>query len=43
MTTDANGQVSFTGFRGEYEVALDKQHVAFEVKDKGESQVSVSL
>ncbi len=39
MTTDANGQISFTGFLGEYEVSLDKQHVAFAIKDKGEARI----
>jgi endo-1,4-beta-xylanase len=43
MTTDANGQFTFTGFRGEYELALDNQRAAFSVIEKGESQVSVSI
>jgi endo-1,4-beta-xylanase len=43
MTTDANGQISFTGFLGEYEVSFDRQHVAFEVKDKGETHITVDV
>ena len=43
MTTDSNGQFSFTGFLGEYTVSLGKQGVAFSVLEKGEAQVSVSF
>jgi GH35 family endo-1,4-beta-xylanase len=43
MTTDANGQLSFTGFLGEYEVALDKQRVAFDVKNKGEARITLEV
>ena len=43
MTTDANGQFSFTGFLGEYELSLDNQRATFSVTEKGESQVSVSF
>ncbi len=39
MMTDAHGQISFTGFLGEYVVSLDKQLVPFTVKDKGEAYV----
>ena len=43
MTTDANGQISFTGFLGEYEVLLDRQRIAFTVKDKGEAHIAVNV
>ncbi len=43
MTTDANGQISFTGFLGEYEVSLDKRHAAFAVKDKGEAHIVIEM
>jgi GH35 family endo-1,4-beta-xylanase len=40
-TTDANGRISFTGFLGEYEVSLDKRHVAFTVMDKAEARIEL--
>jgi GH35 family endo-1,4-beta-xylanase len=43
MTTDANGQISFTGFLGEYEVSLDQQRVLFAVRDKGETHIAVDV
>ncbi len=43
MTTDANGQISFTGFLGEYEVSLDQQRVTFAVQDKGETHIAVDV
>ena len=43
MTTDANGQISFTGFLGEYEVSLDKRHVMFAVRDKGEAYIAIEV
>jgi hypothetical protein len=43
MITDTNGQFSFAGFLGEYEVSLDKQHVAFAVKDKGEARLAIDV
>ncbi len=43
MTTDANGQISFTGVLGEYELSLGNQKTTFSLKDKGETAVSVSL
>jgi GH35 family endo-1,4-beta-xylanase len=43
LTTDANGQLSFTGFRGEYEVSLDKQHITFAVQDKGEAHITIEV
>jgi endo-1,4-beta-xylanase len=43
MTTDANGQISFTGFLGEYEVSLDKQRAAFTVANKGEARIAIEM
>jgi endo-1,4-beta-xylanase len=43
MATDANGQFSFTGFLGEYEVSLGSRKTSFSLKEKGESRVSVNL
>jgi endo-1,4-beta-xylanase len=43
MTTDANGQLSFAGFLGEYELSLGRQKATFSLKDKGEARVSVNL
>jgi GH35 family endo-1,4-beta-xylanase len=43
MTTEANGQIAFTGFLGEYEVSLDKQHITFDVKDKGQAHIAVEV
>jgi endo-1,4-beta-xylanase len=43
MTTDASGQLSFTGFLGEYELTLGRQKASFSLKEKGEALVSVSL
>ena len=42
-TTDANGQLAFTGFLGEYELAVGNQSVRFAVNDKGVAQVTVDL
>jgi hypothetical protein len=43
MTTDANGQLTFTGFLGEYELSLRKQKTTFALTEKGQSQVAVNL
>jgi GH35 family endo-1,4-beta-xylanase len=43
MTTDANGQFSFTGFLGEYQLSLGKQQATFELTEKGQSLVSIGL
>ncbi len=43
MTTDANGQIAFTGVLGEYELSLGNQKATFSLKDKGETAVSISL
>ncbi len=39
MTTDANGQLSFTGFLGEYEVELAGQKTTLSLENKGETEV----
>lgn len=41
MTTDANGQFTFTGFLGEYEMTLGNEKITFPLPQKGE--ISVSL
>ncbi len=43
MTTDDDGQISFTGFLGEYEVSLDQRRVLFAVNDKGETHIAVDI
>jgi endo-1,4-beta-xylanase len=43
MTTDANGKLSFTGFLGDYEVSLGGQKAAFNLTQKGDAAISVSL
>lgn len=43
MTTDANGQLTFTGFLGQYEVSLEKQSAQFSLNEKGEAQASINL
>jgi hypothetical protein len=43
LTTDANGQLSFTGFLGEYQLSLEKQKATFALENKGEADVSVNL
>ena len=43
MTTDTNGQFSFTGFLGEYELALDNQPATFSLAEKGQSSISVNF
>jgi hypothetical protein len=43
MTSDANGQFSFTGFLGEYDLSLENQRATFSLTEKGQSLASVSL
>lgn len=43
MTTDANGQFSFTGFLGEYEVSQGSQKTTFSLNEKGESLLTVNF
>ena len=41
LMTDANGQFSFTGFLGEYEVSLGTRKTIFSLKEKGEARIPV--
>ncbi len=43
MITDANGQFSFTGFLGGYELSVGNQRATFAVKDKGEARITVDV
>jgi GH35 family endo-1,4-beta-xylanase len=43
MTTDADGQFSFTGVLGEYELSSGSQKSTFSLNDTAETAVSVSL
>lgn len=43
MTTDANGEFSFSGFLGEYEVSLGSRKTSFNLNEKGKAQLSISL
>lgn len=43
LTTDANGQVTFNGFLGEYELSVGTRKIPFFVKNKGETRLSVNL
>lgn len=43
FTTDASGQLTFTGFLGEYELSVGKQTVRFTIDEKGATQVTIDL
>jgi endo-1,4-beta-xylanase len=43
MTTNARGEFSFTGFLGEYEVAVGSRKSRFVLKEKGKGRVPVDL
>ncbi|MCC6805289.1 MAG: endo-1,4-beta-xylanase, partial [Anaerolineae bacterium] len=43
LTTDASGQVTFTGYLGDYQVAVDGQHAGFSLDKAGAAAVSVSV
>ena len=43
MVTDPNGQFTFDGFLGEYELSLADQRVSFSLTEKGQSSASVNL
>ena len=43
MMIDADSQISFTGFMGEYEVTLGKEHVTFMVKEKREAHIAADV
>lgn len=43
FTTDADGQLTFTGFLGEYELSVGQQTVRFTIDEKGATQVTIDL
>ena len=43
MTSDANGQIHFSGFLGEYELSLADRKVIFLLHEKGENSVSINI
>jgi endo-1,4-beta-xylanase len=43
LTTDAQGQLSFSGFAGDYEISAVGQKASFSLVNPGESQVTVNL
>ncbi len=43
LTTDAQGQLSFSGFAGDYEISAVGQKARFSLVNPGESQVTVNL
>jgi len=43
MTTDAHGQVIFTGFLGDYELRSGSQRIPFALNDKGESSLAIQI
>lgn len=43
MITDANGQITFRGFLGDYALSWGDQTVPFSLKEKGTTAVAVSL
>lgn len=43
LTTDASGQLSFTGYLGDYRVSLGSQQAAFSLNKAGSAAVSLNL
>ncbi|HVM71979.1 MAG TPA: endo-1,4-beta-xylanase [Anaerolineales bacterium] len=43
LVTDSNGEITFTGFLGEYEVTLGSQKAAFSLQEKGKTHVSIDF
>ena len=43
FTTDVNGQLTFTGFLGEYELSLGGQSATFAVGQRGMAQATINL
>jgi endo-1,4-beta-xylanase len=43
FTTDSNGQFTFDGFLGDYELSLGQQRAAFSLNEKGQTAVSVQI
>lgn len=42
MTTDAKSQIAFTGFLGDYALALDNQQFAFALQETGEVEIAIN-
>jgi endo-1,4-beta-xylanase len=43
FTTDANGQFTFNGFPGDYELSIDGQETIFSLKEKGDVSISIDI
>lgn len=43
FTTDANGQITFDGFLGDYELSIGDQKAIFPLKEKGDASISVDI
>ncbi len=43
LTTDASGQLTLTGFLGDYELSIGNQRVTFSLHEKGQSSISINL
>ena len=43
ITTDMNGQFTFEGFPGEYEITLANQRSTFMLNEKGKTSISINL
>ncbi len=43
MTTDANGQLTLTGFLGDYELSIGNRRFPFSLNEKGRSSISINL
>ena len=41
--TDANGQFTFTGFLGNYELLVGNQKTVFSLREKGDVLISVDI
>jgi hypothetical protein len=41
--TDANGQITFNGFLGEYELSIGDQKTNFSLREKGDGLISVHI
>ncbi|MCL4248648.1 MAG: endo-1,4-beta-xylanase [Anaerolineae bacterium] len=42
MTTDAKGQIAFTGFLGDYALSLDNRQFAFALQETGEVEIAIN-
>jgi endo-1,4-beta-xylanase len=43
MATDANGQFTFSGFQGEYELSIGARKVLFQLMEKGKTSISLDI